>query len=275
MRDLPMSLWFKYHFGVMKQNPIDEPPSSPISGYLSGTTTRSPSRYCGVSASQTLSPTITKIEVEESAYDAAPNAGICEIWVTQDSSMIYKRASTFKEKFIYEGKTTKTQGGIQRWYLIGVKHINGTYAINASHIYSEGGINRRVFVRFPDYEDDYKHIWLLWSDMRNNGEANADGSERKAEFGLQYPLYENYDFDLYFADQVDADGNIDKFGSLRAGEDLDVWSVDATTDPFTGGAFSKPIDYSTPQDVGYLSLDGGKLKIGTGETGTVAVGDYI
>ena len=275
MRDLPLSLWFRYHFGKINKDPKDEPPPYGQTGALSGTGTSSPSRHCRVMASQTLSPTTTILEVEESAFDVAPNAGVAEIWVTQDSSMLYKRASTFKEKFIYEGKVTV--GG--KWYLVGVRHINGTYAINASSRYSEGGIDRRVFLKFEDFEDDYKHLWLLWSDMRNSGDANADGSERKVDFGLQYPLNDNYNFDLYFTDQVDENGNIDKFGNLNVGEDLDVWNVDSTSDPFTGGAFSKPVDYTKPTTSAItLDSNSGSLRVtlsGSDTTSGLNYGDYV
>jgi len=268
MRDLSNSLWFKYHFGIVKRDPKDEPPPAPQTGHIAGTSNAS---YSRVSVSQTLSPTTTVIQVDETAYDAAPNAGVAEIWSTPNVSPAqYTNATEFKEKFIYKGKATTGSA----WYLIGVQHIHGTYAIDSSYNYSENGTNKRIYLKFQDFEDDYKHIWLLWSDMRNNGNADADGSERKTDFGLQYPVNENYDFDLYFADQVDANGNIDKFGSLNVGEDLDVWNVDATTEPITGIPFSKPVDYNSKQAIA-LTDSGSKLRITTSETGTVAAGDYI
>jgi len=273
MRDLPKSLWFKYHFGVIKHNPKDEPAPYPITSWTNS------SSYCRVSVSQTLSPTTTVIEVDVTAYNAAPNAGVGEIWTTSNTNpATYTHAKEYKEKFIYQGKTTTGSGGSQRWYLIGVKHINATYAIDSSYNYSENGTDKRIFLKFQDYEDDYKHLWLLWSDMRNNGDANADGSLRKTDFGLQYPISDNYDFDLYFADQVDADGNIDKFGSLRAGEDLDVWSIDATIDPFSQGPFSKPVDYDnkvvcTISKVGNANFTADMLV--TKSNHGLAQGDYV
>lgn len=30
----------------------------------------------------------------------------------------------------------------------------------------------------------YKHLYVLWSDMRNDGTANADGGTRKQDFGI-------------------------------------------------------------------------------------------
>jgi hypothetical protein len=273
MRDLPKSLWFKYHFGVIKYNPKDEPAPYPMTLWTNNGV------YCRVSASQTLSPTTTVIEVDETAYDAAPNAGVAEIWTTSNlSPATYTHAKEYKEKFTYQGKVTTGSGGSQRWYLIGAKHINGTYAIDVNYNFSEKGTNKRIFLRFQDFEDDYKHLWLLWSDMRNDGNANADGSERKTDFGLQYPVNDNYDFDLYFADQVDEDGNIDLFGSLNAGEDLDIWSIDATMDPFSQGQFSKPVDYDNKEacaitKVGSSSFSADMLVTDNGH-GLVA-GDYV
>ena len=80
--------------------------------------------------------------------------------------------------------------------------------------------------------------------MRNNGRADADGSTRKTDFGLQYPTTDNYEVSLYYVDQTDTDGNIDKFANLKIGEDIDIWNVDATNEPVSGAAFSKTPDYS-------------------------------
>ena len=236
MRDLPQSLWFQYHFGIVKHDPKNG---------LTGANV-----YCRVSASQTLSPTTTAIEVDETAYNAAPNAGVAEIWTTKNlSPATYTFAKEYKEKFMYQGKIA-VSGSPNKWYLVGVKYINATYAIDASYRYSEGGTNKHVYIKFQDIDADYKHLWLLWSDMRNNGNANADGLERKSNFGLQYPVGENYSFDMYFADQFDAEGNIDKFASLKVGEDLEVWNLDATSDPHTGGPLSKPVDYANAVSTG-------------------------
>jgi len=271
MRDLPQSLWFQYHFGTINKKPLDEPPPRPQTGYLQSTQSAS---YSSVSSSQTISSASTIIEISESAYDAAPNAGIAELWITKDLSPAnYVSANIFKEKFIYQAKVA-VSGSPNRWYLLGVKYITGNYTITSNNRYTENSVERRMYLRFQNISNDYKHIWLLWSDMRNDGLADADGSQRKKDFGLQYPLNKNYDFDLYFADQVDEKGNIDKFGSLKVGEDLDVWNVDTTIDPITQKGFSKPIDYSSPQAI-TLQESSSKLRIMTGNTGTIASGDFI
>ena len=115
-------------------------------------------------------------------------------------------------------------------------------------------------IKVRDIDNDYKHVWLLWSDMRNNGKANADGSERKQDFGLQYPISDNYEFELFYAEQRTADGNLDKFASLKNGDDISVWNIDSTADPITGGAFSKPADYANPVSA-TLGESSGKLTI--------------
>ena len=275
MRDLPKSLWFQYHFGVIKEKGKNEPPRYPLTGHIPSNQTAS---YSQVNGTQTISPTSTYIEVDETAYDDAPNAGVGELWCTKDlSPATFPQAKTFKEKFIYEGKVA-ISGSPNKWYLVGVRFITNTYPISTG-TYDDNGTNKKLYVKFQDYEETYKHIWVLWSDMRNNGKADADGSSRKTNFGLQYPISKNYKFDLHFTDQVDANGNIDKFASLKAGEDLDVWSVDSTTDPFTGGAFSKPIDYTKPTTSAItLDSNSGSLRItlsGSDTTSGLGYGDYV
>ena len=64
-----------------------------------------------------------------------------------------------------------------------------------------GNFTNVTFVDVCDISDDYKHLWLLWADMRNNGQANADGESRKTDFGLTSPIFQNYTPTLYFTDQ--------------------------------------------------------------------------
>ena len=85
---------------------------------------------------------------------------------------------------------------------------------------------------------DYKHIWVLWADMRNNGLANADGSLRKNSFGLLHPTPDNYSIGLQYTDQTDIDGVPIQFVELAIGTDCDIWEVDAETEPVTGNSWS-------------------------------------
>lgn len=93
-------------------------------------------------------------------------------------------------------------------------------------------------LRQVDESNGYKHCFVGWADMRNDGTANADGGYRKNDYKLMLPTNENYSLNLTFADQLDANGNPDVFAELKIGEDADVWSFDSEVEPFTGNAWS-------------------------------------
>jgi len=93
-------------------------------------------------------------------------------------------------------------------------------------------------LRQVDESNGYKHCFVGWADMRNDGTANADGGYRKNDYNLMLPTNENYSLNLTFADQLDANGNPDVFAELKIGEDADVWSFDSEVEPFTEGAWS-------------------------------------
>jgi len=87
--------------------------------------------------------------------------------------------------------------------------------------------------------DDFKHVWILWSDMRNNGEADADAGFRKKEFGLIAPYSSNYSVSIGYAeDDIGNDSERTQFVDLSIGDEVDLWELDATTDPITGAAWS-------------------------------------
>jgi len=242
MRDLPYSLWFKYHFGVVKENALNK--SVEATSYIS--------------TGQTIDSSDKYIQISQTAYDNAPNSGVAEIW--SSVNLTTGAPSAFVGKFMFQGKVTDSGN----YYLVGCKHINFSVSTTSnSHI-----------IKYQDFKDDYKHLWLLWSDMRNNGNADADGETRKSEFGLQYPIDSNYKFDLFYADQTDADGNIDKFASLKIGEDLDVWNVDATSDPVSNIPLSKPADNSQPVSA-TIGVSGGFLTITVGASDMSKFGDYV
>lgn len=138
--------------------------------------------------------------------------------------------------FIFKGVVTVGSNH----YLVGCQFISRTH--------SNG-----VALKFPQIRNDYKHLWLLWSDMRNNGRASADSGTRKRNFGLQSPSSSNYEINIFFKDQVNNQNQKDLFTTLKTGEDVDIWSVDSTLDPTTGSAFSRPIDYSNPIPVNTIT----------------------
>ena len=225
MRDLPQSLWFQYHYGKIGFDPQNSSPNA-------GLTNAMQKVYGGV----TYTPSSTSFRVTPTTYAALPEYGIAEIY----------RYGNYLGKFVYQGKK---DNGSSEYYLVGVKYMFD---------YVSNTISDKIKVQ--SISSDYKHIWLLWADMRNNGKANADGAERKSDFGLQYPISDNYNFDLFYANQRNADGNLDKFASLKNGDDISVWSIDSTSDPITGGAFSKPADYANPVSA-TLGESSGKLTI--------------
>ena len=94
-------------------------------------------------------------------------------------------------------------------------------------------------VKVRTLSDDFKHIWVLWADMRNDGDADADAGLRRNEFGLMSPVASNYSLSLVFADEdVDNDNTRREFVDLAIGQDVDLWSMDAMADPITGDKWS-------------------------------------
>ena len=171
-------------------------------------------------------------------------------------------------RFIYRGKqSANTTGDVPDFYLTGVKFINQNFTTAAT-------------VNIARTEESYKHIWLLWADMRNDGTADADGGTRKTKFGLKYPTADNYNLSMFFTDSFDEKGEIKKFTDLKIGEDISLWDVDATNDPTTGIAFSKPVDYANAKSVQVglgtetTANDGGLLKITKPNHGYLA-GEYL
>tara|TARA_R100000995_G_scaffold35555_1_gene16231 strand:+ start:901 stop:7992 length:7092 start_codon:yes stop_codon:yes gene_type:complete len=247
MRDLPLSLWFQYHYGI----------------------TETPNAYLNGNIAATILAGATEIRVGSSGtpiatdtWNAIPSSGIAEI---QDTGKIGNPS----DKFIYRGKY---QSGADK-YLIGCQYISRQHATT----YSEAiGTPLATKIKIPRISNDYKHLYILWSDMRNNGYADADGMGRTTDFGLMFPVADNYEVSLYYADQdVDYDGQLDKFAELKIGEDVDVWSLDATSDPASNIAWSKPGDFSNPVTVSSLADSSGKLRINTSTTTNVVAGDYI
>jgi len=107
----------------------------------------------------------------------------------------------------------------------------------------------RLYHRRIDESNGYKHIWVLWADMRNNGNADADGGYRKSTFGTLLPTNSNYEINLLFADQYDSSGSLDRYTSLKIGEDCDIWELDAENEPFTGSAWAAQDGASNDEDL--------------------------
>lgn len=238
MRDLPHSLWFQFHFGIISKNP----------------------KAIGTTAADANSSS-TQIEITEEFYDQLNtnnfNHGIAEITQSGETSkIIYKSLAS-----------TSTLSG-SRFFMMGVKFLNKTFTAGAT-------------IKIARISNDYKHIWLLWSDMRNNGHADADGSLRKSTFGLKYPTPDNYNISLFFTDTVDNRGKQEQFTDLKIGDDVDLWQVDSTVDNSTSVPFSQPVDWANtltittfPSGTDSVQDSGGNIQI-TKPSHGLAVNDYV
>lgn len=185
---------------------------------------------------------------------------------------------------------TPTVGGKIRYNKIiisGIKGIKKTYDPDRTI----------VSLRKIDESNGYKHCYVLWADMRNDGTANADGGLRKKEFGMILPTTENYKINVCIADQFDENGNPDVFTSLKIGEEVDLWQFDATAEPYYGVAWSalnggsdyEPLDdrYHNWKDKGgsFIIIDASRFynlntmatggRSGYSSGGLVDFGDYV
>jgi len=240
MQDLPQSLWFQYHFGQIESTPI---------------------AYGNLIATVGVNQSNVKISStgDNDLYDDSPNSGIGQL-----HHPLYGYTT-----FIYRGKYAT---GNDR-YLVGCEYIGRSYPTTAS--FEGTSIPTRVYTL--NVKNDYKHIWLLWSDMRNNGSANADGATRKEEFGLLYPSSTNYKVSLSYTDQSTTEGTPDRFTELKVKDDYNIWNIDSTNDPSTNNAFSKPVNFDAAVTSGITLSENSsdtKLRVTKSSHG-FSTGDYI
>jgi hypothetical protein len=122
----------------------------------------------------------------------------------------------------------RTAAGVQNNDDIQVHYTAGQFP------YSLSNSHRKYFqLRFVD--DSFKHIWILFADMRNNGDADADGGGRTKEFGMLHPIADNYTFSIVSDDDIsEGVSERNRFVELKVGEDIDLWEIDATNDPDSG-----------------------------------------
>lgn len=202
----------------------------------------------------------TYIQVGSSFFSDSDQHGVGQVVTT----------SGFVDTFTYTGILSPASDG--NHYIVGVRGLSIDHT-TADTVYTLTTSN------------DYKHCWLHWADMRNNGDADADNGFRKNNFGLLNPLAENYEVGITFTDQFDNDGSYKNFLELKISEDIAVWEIDSTNDPSTSAPFSKPIEDTTPLEIanGYSgnsidSLLGGgiKLKLATATASSgLSVGDEV
>ena len=89
-------------------------------------------------------------------------------------------------------------------------------------------------------DNDYKHCWVLFADMRNDGFADADGGHKTKSWGALYPAFENYEISLVYAEHLLGENLEDRpvFTDLKVGEEIDLWEIDASVEPFSGNTFA-------------------------------------
>ncbi len=151
-------------------------------------------------------------------------------WSGDGISRHYEDPDALMAKLRQPPTTTADSGGVYS----GTSALNGLKGIKRDW----NRANTIYTLRKVDESNGYKHCWAMWADMRNDGSADADGSYRKSDFGLVMPTTQNYEVDLTLANQFDEYGLPDAFCDLKVGEDLDIWSLDGTAEPFTGATWA-------------------------------------
>jgi len=167
-----------------------------------------------------------------------------------------------KDFFTYTGKSSNTLTGVTG---ISRSHGNssskvmvapkvelntGDYASDKTFLARSHSADEVIKIRNLTNNNGaaYKHIYILWADMRNDGEADADGGERKNDFGLLYPSAKNYSLKFVWAGQnTDSFEERPAFTEIKLGEEANIWSLDAETElgsgsswSFMGGSDSEP-----------------------------------
>jgi len=155
--------------------------------------------------------------------------------------------------FQYTGKSSNTLTGvtgISRTHIAALTTVtvapkmelgNTDYASSKNFLsrsHSEGETLR--LRKFTDNNaSGYKHIYVLWADMRNDGNADADGGERKNDFGLLYPSAKNYSLKFVWASQdTDSFEERPAFTEIKLGEEANIWSLDAEAEIGSGSSWS-------------------------------------
>jgi len=210
MRDLPKSLWFKKMFGRIKENKLTIMSGSTV--YWSAAVTIH---------TTALTPSTSTIQTNIT-YANTVNRDAIKVILAASGVGEVVNANGTTDSFVFNGCGHSSGGYIT---LTGVKYLSGNHAVGKE-------------IKFRDISDDYKHIWLLWADMRNSGNANADGGKRKNDFGLTHPTPDNYSISLSYTDQEDWEGTPVNFVDLGVGLDCDIWECDAEIEPYSGNPWS-------------------------------------
>ena len=314
MRDLPKSLWFQYHFGVINEMPAatDHSNTDTLAGYSAGA--ESPFRT-GWGNNGNVLADITKgssvIQITDDLYTALNAKGLFSgIGEIRAEGFYASDLASSHANYHLRGSNSGTQPnnyckfmwqglystGSNR-YLIGCKYVDANFSATNSSKTLHGtstDYKNNIWVIPLSISDNYKHLWLLWADMRNDGNADADGGQRVDNFGLIYPTTDEYTCTLYFADQNDPEtGAADKWQELKMPSDchiLDIGGYDPirktthteTINTYSGGSYSRPVLYESTLNTAATTAveDGGSSRVRlTNITeigmGKVSVGDWI
>lgn len=224
MRDLPQSLWFQKTYGVIGQYPYG------ATAWRGTTLLNAALTTLAAEFNTAADNTITLGDVTNFPY-----SGVCEIWTNNPNpNVLNNRQAIMLTSFTYVGKDSANNR------LTNVKFADPNKGVIAT---SGGAGNRVVLAR--NIDGDYKHCFVLFADMRNDGSADADGGTRKSDFGLLHPIEQNYKLKVVWAETGK------NFVDLKIGADADIWQINAQNDPATGTAWSDNptaimLDYDNP-----------------------------
>lgn len=204
MRDLPKSLWFQKTFGVIEKDPVS-----------SGTTNNAIDPGLFTTGQNIIMSTGNGFDASDAGVsDMATNGGVAEI-VDADGKV---------DSFTFDSLSNLTGGKYQT--IVNARFNSKYFAAGAKTI------------NLRSIRSDYRHIWVLWADMRNDGTANASDGTRKSSFGLLLPTPDQYKLSIEYTDQERVDGEAIPLTDLSIGEDVNIWELDATNEPLTGAAWS-------------------------------------
>ena len=294
MRDLPQSLWFKYHFGIIDYDPlaIDRANSTDnfTGGYRHVGTANTSGRQGNVLGSQLndagtahssandfiekgasairIAPVLYNALVAEQAWSGVAEIRAEGFWTTgPDIGGDSGTQPNKRGRFIWQDLQTISGGGSTHYLMLGCKFIDARFSTTISGTKSRLGTNQtyrnNVYILPLKFSDNYNHLWTLWADMRIDGKADADGGTRKTKFGLIAPTPDNYKVNLHFANKETVDAEADVFTELKINDDVTLWDVSAI-DSLTGAGFSKPVNYgngtaSTALESVVLSANSGNI----------------
>lgn len=204
MQDFPKSLWFQKTFGVIEKDAV-------------ATTTTNSSLVPGLYANgQTIILASGQgLDASNSQIAAmATSGGVAEI-INSDGTT---------DSFTFDSLGSLTGGKYER--------------INNARFFVRNHPAGAKTIKIRSIRSDFRHLWVLWADMRNDGTANASDATRKSTFGLLLPTPDKYKLTIEYTDQEQVDGEPISFTDLAIGEDVNIWELDATKEPTTNQPWS-------------------------------------